>query len=96
VAAEFHPQRVVLLGSYAFGKPTPDSDVDLLVVMPHEGPAARQAARIRNRGHAGLPVDLLVRRPETVRRRLAMGDCFIEDILDQGKTQYEGSRARVG
>ena len=96
VADEFHPERVILFGSYAYGKPTPDSDVDLLVVMPHSGPAALQAAQIRNRIHAGFPLDLLVRSPETVRQRLALGDHFIEDILSRGKTLYETGHPRVG
>jgi len=34
VAAEFHPQRIILFGSYARGEATADSDVDMLVVMP--------------------------------------------------------------
>lgn len=46
VAAEFHPNRVILFGSYANGGPTADSDVDLLVVMPHKGPPSVQAAEI--------------------------------------------------
>jgi len=96
VAARFHPQRVILFGSYAYGKPTVDSDVDLLVVMPHEGHPAVQAAEIRQRIHAGFPLDLIVRSPETIRQRLAMGDYFIEDILSQGKTLYEADYARVG
>ena len=96
VAAQFHPQQVILFGSYAYGKPTADSDVDLLVVMPHEGHPAEQAAEIRNHVHAGFPLDLIVRSPQTIRRRLAMGDYFIEDILDRGKTLYETGHSRVG
>lgn len=37
VARRFKPARIILFGSYAYGKPTPDSDVDLLVVMPCKG-----------------------------------------------------------
>jgi predicted nucleotidyltransferase len=90
VADEFHPNRVILFGSYAYGKPTADSDVDLLVVMPHEGPAAVQAAEIRKRIHAGFPMDLVVRSPAEVRRRLGMGDFFIREIMEQGQPLYEG------
>lgn len=84
-----HPQQVILFGSYAYGKPTPDSDVDLLVVMPHENPPAVQAAEIRKSIHAGFPMDLLVRSPSEIRRRLAMGDSFIHDILERGQPLYE-------
>ena len=37
IVQEFHPDRIILFGSYAYGNPTPDSDVDLLVVLPFEG-----------------------------------------------------------
>jgi HEPN domain-containing protein/predicted nucleotidyltransferase len=63
VARQFHPQRVVLSGSYASGWPNADSDVDLLVIMRHKGHAAVQAAEIRKRIRAGFPLDLLVRSP---------------------------------
>ena len=96
VAGQFHPERVVLFGSYAYGKPTEDSDVDLLVVMSHDGPAALQAARIRQTIRAGFPLDLIVRSPDAIRQRLAMGDFFVEDILAQGKVLYEGDHTRVG
>ena len=89
VAARFHPQRVILFGSYAYGRPTPDSDVDLLVVMPHEVPPALQAAEIRKHIRAGFPMDLVVRSPEEIQRRLAMDDVFISEIIQRGQPLYE-------
>ena len=86
----FRPQRVVLFGSYAYGRPSPDSDVDLLVIMPHSGHPAFMAAEIRKRVRAGFPLDLIVRSPEEIRRRLAMGDGFIREIVERGKPLYEG------
>jgi predicted nucleotidyltransferase len=93
VAQQFHPRRVVLFGSYAYGRPNADSDVDLLVIMPHKGHSAIQAAEIRKRIHAGFPVDLIVRSPREIRRRLAMDDFFITEILERGKTLYEYQHA---
>ena len=95
VVAQFHPQRIILFGSYAYGRPTADSDVDLLVILPHEGHAAVQAAKIRKTVRAGFPMDLVVRSPQTIRQRLAMGDFFIKDVLKRGKSLYEASDARV-
>ena len=47
VAREFHPQRIVLFGSYGYGKPTDNSDVDLLVIMPRTRERGeRMSARI--------------------------------------------------
>jgi len=96
VARQFQPERVVLFGSYAYGKPGPDSDVDLLVIMPHQGHSAVQAAEIRNRIRAGFPLDLIVRSPKEIQRRVAMNDFFITEILDQGETLYDAHHARVG
>jgi predicted nucleotidyltransferase len=95
IARQFKPRRVVLFGSYAYGRPGPDSDVDLLVIMPHKGHPAIQAAEICKRVHAGFPLDLIVRSPAEIRRRLAMDDFFITEILGRGETLYEGSHARM-
>jgi predicted nucleotidyltransferase len=46
VAREFRPQKIILFGSYAGGRPTEASDVDLLVIMPHRGSAVRKAVEI--------------------------------------------------
>lgn len=96
VVKQFHPQRVILFGSYAYGRPTEDSDVDLLVIVPHDGHAAVQSARIRQSIRAGFPMDLIVRNPTTIRQRLAMGDYFIKEILKRGKSLYEAQHAGMG
>lgn len=95
IATEFHPQRIVLFGSHAYGSPGPFSDVDLLVVMPFEGSALQQAARILTRINPPLAVDLIVRTPEQVQERLAMHDGFMQEILERGKVAYEAEHARM-
>jgi predicted nucleotidyltransferase len=89
IVDEFHPRRIVLFGSYAWGNPNPDSDVDLLVIMPFEGKPVGKSVEMRLKVRPRFPVDLLVRTPEKIRERLAMGDTFIRDILEQGKVLYE-------
>lgn len=89
IAAEFHPERIVLFGSYASGRPTPDSDVDLLVVMPFEGKSVNKSVEMRVRLRPKFPLDLLVRTPQAVQQRLEMGDTFMQDILNDGKVLYE-------
>lgn len=96
VAREFQPERIVLFGSYAYGTPTEDSDVDLLVVMPHEGHPAYQAAAIELRVPPGFPLDLMVRSPERIREGLATGDGFVRDILERGSPLYESGDREVG
>ena len=66
--------------------------MDLLVVMPHEGHSALQAAEIRKHVRAGFPMDLVVRSPKEIRRRLAMDDSFIIEIMGRGQPLYEGRK----
>ena len=91
----FQPDKIVLFGSYAYGQPTADSDVDLLVVMPTKNPVA-QACRIRLAVDHPFPLDLLVRTPEYLAARLDAGDCFLQDVLSKGKVLYEKANDRVG
>jgi len=85
----FKPQKIILFGSYATGKPTEDSDVDLLVVMPFRGKGFRKAAEIRSQIDADFPLDLIVRSPRELHRRLTWGDFFLREITENGKVLYE-------
>jgi predicted nucleotidyltransferase len=89
IAHEFHPQRIILFGSYAWGKPTPDSDVDLLVILPFDGKSWQMASRIRSQARPLFPIDLMVRSPEQVSVRLKQGEPFLKEITDQGIVLYE-------
>ena len=89
IASKAKPERIVLFGSYATGAPTEDSDVDLLVVMAFEGKGWKAAADIRKAVHAPFPMDLLARTPAQMRQRLAAGDSFMREILQNGVTLYE-------
>jgi predicted nucleotidyltransferase len=89
IAREFQPLKIILFGSHANGKPEWDSDVDLLVVMAFKGRPNRQAVKIRSRINTSVALDLLVRTPQQVSERLAMGDMFMHDILERGKVVYE-------
>lgn len=93
VAERFHPQRIFLFGSYAYGNPTADSDVDLLVVMDHAGSSVEQAAKIRSSLRTGFPLDLLVRSPRKISERLKLGDPFIRAIVEKGEMIYEAADA---
>jgi predicted nucleotidyltransferase len=80
IAHEFQPDKIIRFGSYAYGQLSADSDIDLLVIMPFEGRQSAQAIRILNRLNMLAPIDLLVRRPEEVEERLAMGDSFMRAL----------------
>jgi predicted nucleotidyltransferase len=96
IVERFHPDKIILFGSYAYGTPTPDSDVDLLVVMPARN-QIEQAVRIDEAiDERGFALDLLVRTPKVIENRLRWGDWFIKEIMERGKVLYEKDHARVG
>jgi predicted nucleotidyltransferase len=92
IVQEFHPERIILFGSYAYGQPRPDSDVDLLVLLPFEGKGFYKSLEILNRLSPDFSVDLLARQPEDTARRYAEGDPLIREALDRGKILYERHR----
>ena len=89
VVRRFHPSEVILFGSYAYGQPTEDSDVDLMVIMPHRGPGAKTAAQIRLACPRTFPMDLLVRTPAEVRRHIRKGDPFFREVTLNGIKLHE-------
>jgi predicted nucleotidyltransferase len=95
VAEEFHPDKIILFGSYAYGAPHEDSDVDLLVVMRARN-QHDQAVRILWRLAAPFPLDLIVRTPKEMAWRLEEGESFLTTIFAQGKILYEKDDKRVG
>ena len=89
VVRVFDPQLVILFGSHAREEASPDSDVDLLVIMDFEDRPQLQALNIRKRIKREFPLDLIVRRPSEIEYRLAAGDFFFKDIVKNGKVLYE-------
>ena len=95
IAEKFDPERIILFGSYAYGNPTDDSDVDMLVVMETEERPIEAAVRIRLGTDAHFPMDLLVRTPEVLRQRIEWEDWFLREIVEKGEVLYEKAHARV-
>ncbi len=89
IGEQFHAERVILFGSYAQGKITVDSDVDLLVIGQFKGRSVDKSVEIRMKLRPQFPVDILIRTPEKVHQRIQMGDCFMREILEKGKVLYE-------
>jgi predicted nucleotidyltransferase len=90
IVERFHPEKVILFGSHAYGRPTPDSDVDLLVVMPAKK-EVNQALKIKLALPAPFPTDLIVRTPETLAKRLAWNDWFLRDIVEKGTVLHDAA-----
>jgi uncharacterized protein len=88
VAERFEPEKIILFGSYAYGTPHADSDVDILVVMPARN-ELDQAMRLRLAVDYHFPLDLLVRTPKKLAWRLSEGDSFLKEIVAKGKVLFE-------
>ena len=94
VVGKFRPRKIVLFGSYAYGNPTEDSDVDLLVIMPRTyDHGEKMSVRIRQAIPRDFPLDLLVKTPSDLARRLRWKDPFICELLEKGKVLYEANHA---
>lgn len=93
VARRFRPHKIVLFGSYAYGRPTPESEVDLLVILPFRGNDIAKAIQIRSRFDTPFPMDLLVRKPGFIATRLRERDMFIEQVMTRGRVMYESQHA---
>ena len=89
IAKEFHPDKIILFGSHAYGTPREDSDVDLLVILPFEGKPLDKSLEILDRLDPRFPIDLLARRPDDSARRYAEFDPLIRDASDHGIVLYE-------
>ena len=90
IVQALHPEKIILFGSFAYGHPSPDSDVDLLVIMDTDAPPHQRSWAVsRLLLPRSFPVDILVKTPEEIRGALAKGDFFIQEILEWGKVLYE-------
>ncbi len=89
IVREFTPLQVILFGSYAYGTPTEDSDVDLLVVMDIPKSEFRnKALEIQQRIPYRFSLDLLVRSPEEIAYRVSYNDWFLREITEKGDFLY--------
>jgi uncharacterized protein len=95
LAAKFQPERIILFGSYAHGTPHQDSDVDILVVMPAAN-EINQSIRLTLAISHPFPLDLIVRTPDNLRRRLKDGDWFLREVMAQGEVLYEKNDGSLG
>jgi len=91
LVAEYPPQKIILFGSYAYGQPGPDSDIDLLIIKATgEGFLERlhTVRRVTGGTHPSVPFDPIVLTPTEMADRLEAGDQFLREILDRGEVLY--------
>jgi predicted nucleotidyltransferase len=95
IAKHFHPDKIILFGSYARGCARPDSDVDMLVVMKTRN-EIDQSLSIEERLDPPFSLDVVVRTPRNLQWRLEEGDWFLQEAVGQGKIVYEKTDQAVG
>ncbi len=93
---QFKPIRIVLFGSYAWGRPNRESDIDLFLEMPTRRDYSDLATEIRCAVDPAFPLDIVIRTSAELRSRLAQRDSFICDIVERGKVLHAARHARVG
>ena len=91
IVEEYQPKRIILFGSYAYGEPTEDSDIDLLIIKDtNKRPIDRwmEVKRLLRDTTRSLPVSPLVYTEEEIKERNAIKDFFIEEIFEKGEVLY--------
>src|SRR5712691_5268589 len=95
IAERFQPDKIILFGSYAYGKPHNESDVDLLVIMRTKN-AIDESIRIKTALESPFSLDLIVRTPSRIERGLKDDNWFLREIIEKGKVLYEARNREVG
>lgn len=86
----FNPEKIILFGSHAYGNPTVDSDVDLLIVMDTDAKPHKRAVPIRKiLRDIGIPKDVIVKTPEEFERFKDIIGTIIYPAAHKGKVLYE-------
>jgi len=89
IVEKFHPIKVILFGSYAYGTPRRESDVDLLVVMETDIREVQQEILILKNIEHRFGLDILVKTPKVFNEGIKAGDSFLKEIVQKGKVLYE-------
>jgi predicted nucleotidyltransferase len=89
IVSAVHPEKIIIFGSYAYGNPTKDSDLDLLVIMPSDEPMHSRVTRIRKLiRDIHIPKDIIVYTPQEVEKWKDASVAFITSIIRKGKVIY--------
>ena len=89
----FDPEQIILFGSHARGTASPDSDVDLLVVMPVSGSKRAKQVEMRVALHdIAVPKDIILVTPDQVERQRNVVGTLIRPALQEGKVLYVRTR----
>lgn len=91
IASKYKPDKIILFGSYAYGKPKRDSDIDLLIIKETKARHIDRAVKVREiikDENRFVAIEPLVYSPREIRQRLEMEDDFIKNIMERGIVLY--------
>lgn len=95
IVERFDPERIILFGSYAYGAPTPHSDVDVFVVMEsNQRPLTRIGAVSALFPDRDFPMDFIVRTSREVAELMEAGDPFTHEVIEKGRLLYAKNKRR--
>jgi len=95
IVKEYQPERIILFGSWAWGNPHENSDIDIFIVKDTDIPSLKRIEALdRLFSRRDVPMDFLVYTPEQVERRLSIGDFFVKDIITKGRVLYDATAAK--
>jgi len=93
IAEAVRPDKIILFGSYAYGRPTQDSDVDFLLVLKGKTKRDRREAYFKASKALDphlFPVDIVVRSKNDIPWRVKGGDFFLQEVMEKGRVLYNG------
>ena len=90
IVKNYKPEKIILFGSFAYGKPNENSDLDLLIIKKTKDSRVERIKDVLMGVESNLPLEPLVYTPKELAARLKLGgDFFIEEVLNRGKIIYE-------
>ncbi|MBI4266753.1 MAG: nucleotidyltransferase domain-containing protein [Chloroflexi bacterium] len=91
IKREYQPEKIILFGSYAYGTPTEDSDIDLFIIKETDKRRVDrfvEVSKLLEEPKRHISIQPMVYTPEEVKKRLAIGDQFVEDVMNKGEILY--------
>lgn len=89
IIEKYQPEKIILFGSFAYGRPKPWSDVDLLIIKKSKKKRVERIKEILMKIESSLPFEPLVYTPKELKERLDLGDFFFQTISEKGEILYE-------
>lgn len=89
IIENYNPEKIILFGSFAYGKPKPSSDIDLLIIKKSRKRKVERIKEILMKVESDIPLEPLVYTPKEIKNRIDLGDFFFQNIFKKGKLLYE-------